>query len=101
MRTPTEVGEARCPDCVELGKRFREQREILIEVLGRDGKGGTLWKTLNDHVEAYAKRGARLGEMEKTLATLRDMRTQLRLIGGMAAVGLVAFAKAVVDWLFQ
>lgn len=100
-RHDTQPGEDRCDGCVRLSEKYNTQREQLIAVLGVDMRSGTLWKTLNDHVEAYKARGARMGDIEKDLAALKEMKTRIQMLSVVGMLGLAAVIKALADWFFK
>jgi hypothetical protein len=72
----------------------QEVRDIMLELAGRSGKDGRMFRLEEQLRDSRESQGKRLGDLEQDMAAIKATRAQLRLLGAVAMLVLGAIAGA-------
>lgn len=78
----------------ELQETVRECRDLLIELTGRDGKGGKVQELKEEFQRSAESQGTRIEQHTADIATLKQTRAILLALGALSLALLGALAKA-------
>ena len=84
-------------ELAELLDGERERRELLVELAGRDGRGGVIAYLREQQEKSAASQGKRIGELETKAAQFALTRAQLALLGVLGLAILAAALKVFVS----